>query len=204
MTHSADTSWRGRRWDLPPLILHPFGRGVDTAAAFDSIKLSLSLGGMGEPGLEKEPLLRARYAEFRMLSLVGKDTMRWIAQCMDFAGRDETLANAGIRSQSFADLLVNRTPPGVAARFESWGVTDYRRIVSRAIGINAVFPNPPDFGVISTAFLEEYCAYADCLFACYLGLTPFTRLELASFSFAIYTSDEYLSTIGCGLDDEHA
>lgn len=186
------------------MILHPFGRGVDTTAAFDSIKLSLSLGGIGEPGLEKEPLLRARYAEFRMLCLVGKDTMRWIAQCVDFAGRDEALANAGIRSQSFADFLVNRTPPGVAARFQSWGVTDYRRIVSRAIGVNAVFPNPPDFGVISTAFLEEYCAYADCLFACYQGLTPFTRLELASFSFALYTSDEYLSTIGCGLDDEHA
>src|ERR1039457_1884289 len=198
MTHSADTSWHGRWWDLPPLILHPFGRGLEASASFDSIKLALYLGGMGEPGLEKEPLLRARYAEFRMLSLAGKDVMRWIAQCVDFAGRDETLANAGIhvmrwiaqcvdsagrdetlanagiRPQSFAALLVNRTPPGVAARFESWGVIDYRRILSRAIGVNAVFPNPPDFGVISAEFLEEYYAYADSLFACYRGLTPFT------------------------------
>jgi len=204
MTHSVDTSWHDRRWDLPPLILHPFGRGLEASASFDSIKLTLLLGGMGEPGLEKEPLLRGRYTEFRMLSLAGKDVMRWIAQCVDFAARDEVLAKAGIRAQSFADLLVNRTPPGVAARFEQWGVIDYRRVLSRAIGVNAVFPNPPDFGVISTSFLEEYYAYADSLFTCYQGLAPFTPLAPASFGFALYTSDEYLSTIGCAQDDEQA
>jgi hypothetical protein len=204
MTHSVDTSWHGRWWDLPPLILHPFGRGLEASASFDSIKLALLLGGMGEPGLEKEPLLRGRYTEFRMLSLAGKDVMRWIAQCVDFTSRDEVLTNAGIQPQSFADLLVNRTPPGVAARFEKWGVIDYRRVLSRGIGVNAVFPNPPDFGVISAGFLEEYYAYADSLFACYLGLTPFTPLEPASFGFALYTSDEYLSTIGCAQDDEQA
>jgi hypothetical protein len=204
MNQSVDTLWHGRWWDLPPLILHPFGRGLEASASFDSIKLALYLGGMGEPGLDKEPLLRARYTEFRMLSLAGKDVMRWIAQCMDFAGRDELLANAGIRPQSFADLLVNRTPPGVAARFEKWGVTDYRRVLSRAIGVNAVFPNPPDFGVISVGFLEEYYVYADSLFACYRGLTPFTLLDPAAFGFALYTSDEYMSTLKCGLDDEQA
>ena len=77
-------------------------------------------------------------------------------------------------------------------------------ILSRAIGVNAVFPNPPDFGVISAGFLEDYYAYADSLFACYRGLTPFTPLEPASFGFALYTSDEYLSTIGSGLDEEQA
>src|SRR5277367_4588735 len=96
MTHPVETSWQGRRWNLPPLILHPFDRGLDAAAAFDSIRLSLYLAGMGEPGLEKEPLLRGRYAEFRMLALVGKDLMRWIAQCVDFAGRDPLLAATGI------------------------------------------------------------------------------------------------------------
>ena len=116
MTQPADTLWLGRWWDLPPLILHPFGGGPEAVASLDSIKLALHLGGMGEPGVEKEPLLRARYAEFRMVSLAGKDVMRWIAQCVDFAGRDRELATTGIRAQSFADLLVNRTPPGVAAR----------------------------------------------------------------------------------------
>jgi hypothetical protein len=204
MTHSPDTSLHGRWWDLPPLILHPFGRALEVSASFDNLKLALHPGGMDDPGLEKEPLLRARYVEFRMLSLAGKDAMRWISQCVDFAGRDATLTNAGIRPQSFADLLVNRTPPVVASRFESWGVTDYRRILSRAIGINAVFPNAPDFGVISAEFLENYYGYADSLFVCYQGLTPFTKLEPASFGFSLYTSDEYLSTLRCGLDDEQA
>jgi hypothetical protein len=204
MTYSAESSWPGRWWDLPPLILHPFDRGLDASAALDSMKLSLYLGGMGEPGLEKEPLLRGRYAEFRMLSLVGKDVMRWITQCVDFASRDAVLANAGIRPQSFANLLVNQTPPVVGARFESWAVMDYRRILARAIGVNAVFPNPPDFGVLSTEFLEEYYAYADGLFATYLGLTSFTRLDPASFGFALYTSDEYLKTIACRMDDGQA
>jgi len=202
--YSAESSWHGRWWDLPPLILHPFDHGLDAASAVDSIKLSLHLNGLGAPGVDKEPLLRARYAEFRMLCLVGKDVMRWIAQSVDFAGRDEALANAGIRAQSFADLLVNRTPPAVAARFESWGVLDYRRIVSRAIGVNAVFPIPPGFSVISSEFLEDYYAYADALFACYRGLTPFTPLDPASFGFALYTSDEYLRTLGCGLENEPA
>jgi hypothetical protein len=202
MSDSVGKSWQGRWWDLPPLILHPFDRGLDASAVFDSIKLSLCLNGRGEPGLEKEPLLRGRYAEFRMLSLVGKDVMRWIAQCMDFAGRDETLVAAGIRAQSFADLLVNRTPAVVGTRFELWGVVDYPRVLSRAIGITAVFPNPPGFDVISTDFLEEYYAYADSLFACYQGLTTFTKLESASFGLALYTSDEYLSTLKCVPDDE--
>ncbi len=202
MSQSPETLWHGRLWELPPLILHPFDRGLDASSAFGSIKLSMLLNGIGEPNLEKEPLLRARYMEFRMLSLVGKDVMRWIAQCMDFIGRDETLAAAGIRAQSFADLVVNQTPPAVATRFEAWGVFDYRRIVSRAIGINAVFPEPPGYGVLSAEFLEEYYAYADSLFTCYQGLTRFTPLAPASFVFSLYTSDEYLSTIGCGLDEE--
>lgn len=195
---------QGKWWDLPPLILHPFGRGVEASASFDSIRLALYLSGMGEPGVDKEPLLRGRYTEFRMLCLIGKDVMRWIGQCVDFTSRDRALAVAGIRQQSFADLLVNRTPAVVGARFETWGVIDYHRILARAIGINTVFPVPPDFTVISPAFLEDYYAYADSLFACYLRLEPFVRLEPESFGFSLYTSDEYLSTLHCGLDDEPA
>ena len=203
MSGPSDGLWHGRRWDLPPLILHPLDRGLPNSAIFDSIKLSLYLAGMDDPG-EKETLLRGRYAELRMLCLVGKDVMRWIAQCVDFAGRDEALAQSGIRHQSFADLLVNRTPATVAARFADWGVSDYRRVLSRGIGLNAIFPNPPDFGVVSAEFLEEYYAYADSLFACYQGLVPTVCLEPESFFFALYTSDEYLSTIGCEADDEEA
>jgi hypothetical protein len=203
MTEHSDTFWRGRWWDLPPLILHPFGRGAEAAASFDSIKLALYLSGMGDVGADKEPLLRGRCAEFRMLCLVGKDVMRWIAQGLDFASRDPILAQAGIRPQSFADFLINRTPAMVAARFEHWGVTDYRRLLSRAIGINAVFPLPPGFGAVSTGFLENYYTYADSFFVCHQSLEAFTRLPLESFGFSLYTSDEYLSTLKCAPDDGH-
>ncbi len=180
MSASSDGSWHARRWDLPPLILHPFG---------------------GPEGALEEPLPRGRYAEFRMLCLVGKDVMRWIAQCVDFAGRNEPLAQAGIRPQSFADLLVHGTPAPVSARFESWDVHDYRRILSRAIGLTAVFPDPPDLGVVSEGFLEDYYSYADKLFACYQGLEPFVRLEPEAFPFSLYTSDEYLSTLECAAGE---
>jgi len=204
MGERTDGAWTGRWWDLPPLILHPFDRGLEASAILDSIKLSLQLGGLIEPVVEKERLLRGRYAEFRMLCLVGKDVQRWTAQCMDFAGRDEVLAQAGFRQQSFADLLVNQTPAGVAARFASWGVVDYRRIVSRGIGIHSVFPMPPEYGVVSAEFLEDYYAYADALFNCYQDLAPFARLDTQSFGFSLFTSDEYLSTLDCGLSDEQA
>ncbi|HLY17219.1 MAG TPA: hypothetical protein VKR61_08330 [Bryobacteraceae bacterium] len=193
-------NWRAKWWELPPLILHPFGRSVEAAALFDSVKLSMHLAGLSDPGPDKEPLLRGRCTEFRMLCLLGKDVMRWVGQCVDFTRRDAELTAAGIKAQSFTDLLVNHTPLGVATRFENWGVGDYRRILSRAVGINAVFANPPDFGVISADFLEDYYAYADCLFACYQRREPFTGLGAESFGFALYTSDEYMSTLGCGPD----
>jgi hypothetical protein len=197
MTHSADTSFGGRRWELPPLILHPFGGAVDAAASLDSIKLSLYKTGMGEPGLEKEPLLRARHAEFRMLCLAGKDIMRWVAQCVDFTVREPALAKCGIEPQSFADLLANHTPAGVVDRFRNWGVADYRRILSRAIGVNAIFAAPPEWGAVTCEFLENYYVYADVLFACFQNLTAFTALDPTSFDFELYTSDEYFAKLGC-------
>ncbi len=191
-----------RHWDLPPLILYPFGRGLEAASSLDSIRLALYQAGLGEPDPDLEAMLRGRYTEFRMLCLAGKDLMRWIAQCVDFASRDSSLSQPGIRAQSFADLLVNHTPPAVAARFEDWAVQDYRRILARAIGLNAVFPNPPDPGVLAASFLEDYYAYSDALFTCYLGLTPFAVLDPAAFSLALYTSDEYLNTLRCQPEEE--
>ena len=201
MIDRQENAWQGLHWELPPLILHPFDRGRDCSWALGSIRLSLLLSGLADAGLEKEPLLRARFLEFRMLCLIGKDVMRWLAQCDDFAARDQALASSGICPQSFADLLINRTPPEVAGRFESWAVSDFRRILSRAIGINAVFPEPPGYASISPGFLEEYYAYADSLFNCYLGVADFARLPTASFRFALYTSDEYLATLGYVPDE---
>jgi hypothetical protein len=202
MTESADSRWHGQRWDLPPLILYPFDRALDSAALLDSIRLSLYRNGLADPDPETERLLRGRYTEFRMLCLVGKDIMRWIGQCIDFAGRDEVLARAGIVPQNFADLLVHRTPDAVGARFESWGVPGYRQVLLRAIGVTAVFPTPPDYGTISAEFLEQYYAYADQLFACYMSLAAFSPFDPGRFRFALFTSDEYLNTMKSGLDEE--
>jgi len=182
-------------WTLPPLILYPLGGASAAEAAVDSMRLSLALAGLADANPDRERLLRGRYSELRMVCLVGKDLMRWIRQCLDFAGRDEVLARAGIQEQSFADLLVNQTPPSVIARMEAWGVKDFRRIFVRGIGINAVFPEPPPYAVLSTEFLESCYSFCDSLFACYQSLKHFTRLEPAQFEVSLYTSDEYLSTI---------
>jgi hypothetical protein len=203
MTDSADARWRGRAWELPPLILHPFDRSLDSAALFDSIRLSLFRNGMAEPE-EKAPLLRGRYTEFRMLCLVGKDVMRWIGQCMDFASRDEALAHAGIVPQNFAGLLIDHTPADVAARFEDWGVSGYRQVLARAVGVGAVFPEPPDYDAISVEFLEHYYGFADHLFICYMSLASLRGFEPACFRFSLYTSDEYLNTLNCGMDENSA
>lgn len=208
MTNGSDGFARGRLWDLPPLILHPFGQGLEAATILHSAKLALELHGLAVPDDAaedaREVLLRARCGEFRMLCLVGKDLMRWIRQCMDFVSRDAALAQAGFREQSFADLLVNRTPATVAERFESWGVIDYRRILSRGIGLVAVFPSPPPYEVVSAEFLADYYSYADGLFACHQTVAPFTPLPLESFGVSLYTSDEYLSTLGGGIGEEQS
>jgi hypothetical protein len=180
--------------------LHPLQARLE-AAVVDSRRLSIQVALMGDPAWEKEPLLRGRYAEFRILCLLGKDILRWISQCADFADRDDELRQAGIHPQGFADLLVNGTPEAVAARFECWGVSGFGRVISRAIGINAVFPNPPGYAVISAEFLEQYYSYADSLYACYQSLAPPLRIDYRSFVFSLYTSDEYLDVLGCKTDE---
>lgn len=187
-------SWRDQQWDLPPLILHPFNHSGDKAKLLQSSQLSLYLSGVAEPARNEDleaALLEGRYCEFRMVCCIGKDLTRWINQCADFARRDTRLAGAGIIEQSFSDMLLNHTPPEVAARFEAWGVVQYRRILSRAVGLNAVFPHPPEYEVLSRSFLINYYSYADHLFTCYQNLEPFTRIDPHQFRFSLFTSEEY-------------
>jgi hypothetical protein len=192
-----------RLWELPPVILHPFNNGTDAGAILASIRLSLSADILHAPDANRvearERLLQAKYCEFRMLCFIGRDLKRWMSQCTDFVLREALLANTGIREQSFSDLLVKRTPPSVVARFESWGVADYHRILRRAIGVAAVFPYPPDFTLVSTDFLENCGAFGDILFACYQELTSFRALDPEQFRFALYTSSEYISAMEVGL-----
>jgi hypothetical protein len=194
----VNASWRGQQWELPPLILHPFNHSGDAAKLLQSSKLSLYLSGLvaDEPDEDVEAaLLEGRYCEFQMVCYIGKDLTRWIGQCAEFVRRDQSLAGSGIVEQSFSDMLLNRAPPEVANRFQSWGVVQYRRILSRAIGLNALFPHPPPYEVLSRGFLIHYYSYADHLYTCYQGLEPFTRIDPEQFRFSLFTSEEYAQKI---------
>ena len=100
-----------QRWELPPLILHPFSDQSGPSKLLDSSRASLMLSGLlptdevDEDELTRR-LLEGRLCEIRMLFFVGKDLLRWMAQCEDFIGRVPELSGAGIRQQSFAELLI--------------------------------------------------------------------------------------------------
>ena len=136
-------------------------------------------------------LIEGRACEIRMLFFVGKDLLRWVSQCLDFVAGVAELKNAGIRDQSFAEFLVQTPPEQVRAKLRGWGVFDYKSIFSRAIGLNAVFIEPPDETSVSTEFIRNYFRYADHMFACRQQMQAFTEIGVANFNFDIYASGEY-------------
>src|SRR6476619_5882611 len=98
-------------WDLPPLILHPFQERVSPSALLDNSKAALMLSGLlpsdgSDPDELRRRLLAGRYGEIRMLFYLGKDLLRWIDQCVEWAQRVPELQAAGVCRQSFSDLLV--------------------------------------------------------------------------------------------------
>src|ERR1700687_367132 len=95
---------------LPPLILHPFADATGPNKLVESSRASLKLQGLlpqGESSREDldRSLLEGRYSELRMLYYVGKDLVRWIEQCLEFADRNRSELPAGMVYQSFAALL---------------------------------------------------------------------------------------------------
>src|SRR6266487_6312544 len=80
-----------RKWELPPLILHPFSDQSGPGKLVQSSRASLMLNGLlphdesSEDDLTRK-LIEGRVCEIRMLFFVGKDLLRWIAQCLDFVG----------------------------------------------------------------------------------------------------------------------
>ena len=185
-----------RKWELPPLILHPFSDQSGPGKLVQSSRASLMLDGLlpHDESTEDEltrRLLEGRICEIRMLYFVGKDLLRWIAQCLDFIGSISELKSAGICEQSFAEFLVQNPPEPVRAKLRGWGVFDYKSIFSRAIGLNAVFCAPPDETQISPDFIRNYFRYADHMFACRQQMQPFTEVSVENFHFNIYASGEY-------------
>ena len=94
------------------------------------------------------------------------------------AGRDEPLP-------------IVSPPESVKEKLVKWGVADYVSIFGRAIGINALFAEPPAFETLSEEFLGNYHRYADCLYRTYMESQVYARLDSANFHFTLYASGEY-------------
>ena len=185
-----------QKWELPPLILHPFSDQSGPGKLVQSSRASLMLNGLlphdesSEDELTRK-LIEGRVCEIRMLFFVGKDLLRWVAHCLDFVSSVPELKSAGIREQSFAEFLVQSPPEQVRTKLRGWGVFDYKSIFSRAIGLNAVFHEPPDENSVSSEFIRNYFRYADHMFACRQQMQAFTELTVENFHFDIYASGEY-------------
>jgi hypothetical protein len=183
-------------WKLPPLILHPFSDSSGPGKLVESSRASLMLQGLlpsGElsPDELDRKLLDGRYCEIRMLCYVGRDLVRWIEQCMELVDRDERLRTRGIQLQSFASMLSEDPPPSVREKLSKWGVADYRHIFSRALGLNAIFANPPSREDLSAEFIRHYYRFADQMYRCQLSLHTFTEISCRNFTFELYASGEY-------------
>jgi hypothetical protein len=183
-------------FSLPPLILHPFADAAGPERLVESSRASLVLqgllpGGAHTPEDLERKLIDGRYCEIRMLFYVGRDVMRWVGQCMDFATRNRLILPAGIEKQSFIDLLIESAPSSVEDKLRKWGVADYKAIFSRAIGLNSMFAEVPPRNCLSDEFMRNYFRYADQLFAFSQGQAQYTRINSGRFDFELYYSGEY-------------
>jgi len=126
-----------------------------------------------------------------MLFFLGKDVFRWTGQCVEWAERIPAFQGTEIHGQSFASLLTTSPPEGVKEKLTRWGVLDYVSIFSRAIGLNAMFAEPPVFECLAEEFLRNYHRYADRLYQCYMNAEPHCALDAKKFGFELYASGEY-------------
>jgi len=193
---TATSTFGSAVWSLPPLILHPFNERVPPSALLENSKAALMLSGLipndgTEEDALKRRLLNGRYAELRMLYFLGKDVFRWLDQCLEFAVRLPEMEESELALQSFAGLLTTNPPENVRQKLTGWGVADYSSIFSRAIGLNAVFAEPPGLASLSEDFLRTYHRYADHLYRCFMESQPYCALQITNFRFELYASGEY-------------
>jgi len=196
-THSNRAAQLGDTvWDLPPLILHPFADRVSSERLLENSRNALlACGALGGDGTGQEDLARrlleGRFSEIRMLFYLGKDLVRWMAQCVEFTERVPVLAGLGIREQSFARLLTRHMPQAVGLKLQGWGVNDAGVIFARGIGLNHVFTEPPAFEQMAEDFIRDYHRYADTLFACWQQMENYREITGANFRFDLFASGEY-------------
>ncbi len=189
------TSPASTMWGLPPLILHPFNERTPPSSLLENSKAALMLSGLipNEGASDDElrrKLLAGRYSEIRMLFFLGRDVFRWIDQCMEVVLRTPALQESHYKPQSFAGLAAS-PPVAVREKLVSWGVTDYANVFRRAVGLNAIFAEPPDSAHLSEDFLKEYYRYADMLYRGYTEAEPHRTASEREFRFELYASGEY-------------
>jgi hypothetical protein len=205
----AAPGFGNRRWELPPLILHPFADSSGPEQVMEASRAALMLEGLLSSGdwdcdeLTRRILL-GRFQEIRMLYFVGKDLFRWMDQCVEFAGREQALAPIKLNEQSFALLLTADVPESADRKLKSWGVADYKGVFSRAIGLNSVFAEPPEIQQLSPIFLRHYGQYADHLFTCWQQLATSQRASMRMFHFELYASAEYSRLLESRWADDSA
>ena len=179
---------------LPPLILHPFSGGSGVDDLLEGSRASLALEGLldspEEVSVLRQRMLMGRYQEIRMLVFLGKDIFRWLEQCVESLKVNDGEVSR-VTAQSFAALVVEDPPEAVRRKLENWGVTDRRAVFSRAIGIHALFQDPPPPESLSPVFLQNYHRFADHAYICFQHLDAFTPLDTRKFEFEIYASEEY-------------
>ncbi|HYP15444.1 MAG TPA: hypothetical protein VEQ63_16060 [Bryobacteraceae bacterium] len=186
----------GQIWPLPPLILHPFSDVHSPEKLVQSSRAGLILQGLlprNNHSIERleEILLDGRYCEIRMLYYLGKDTVRWIDQCMEIVGRESKLRAAGIDWQSFAVMLAEDPPASVVEKLKTWGVADHRSIFTRGIALNSIFAEVPARDSLVGGFIRNYHQYADQIFQCRMSASSFARIRSQDFEFQLFASGEY-------------
>ena len=173
-----------RVFHLPPLILHPFSDAAEVE------RLGAILG-EDEPALR---LLKARYAEIRMLCFIGKDLNRWIGTCREFLSQNPDPSAQAISESNLIALLLLSTPDAVRSKLTAWGVQNFESVFSRALGLSYIFCHAPDPETLAVNFIENFREYADLLYrfradAPGPGVPVNVRLE-----FDLFASKEYLAS----------
>ena len=192
---------------LPPLILHPFADQSGPPKVLESSRASLMLQGLLPSGQQtpedlERALLEGRYQEIRMLFYVGKDVLRWVGQCMEHVSRYPELQTSACQPQSFAAYLVQNPPAEVVSKLKRWGVSNHKSIFSRALGLNVILADMPPQEMFAPDFLRHYHRYADQMFHCHLGQTPFADPEQLGFEFEIFASGEYSRMLERGWEEQ--
>jgi hypothetical protein len=163
-------------YELPPLILHPISRCGEALPDPSS---------SGTQNLRAE----ARRVEMRMLCYLGKDLARWVEQCREFTSTHPDLHI--VTEGELLDVLVENPPENVVSKMKGWGVSDFRAIFARALGLRAVFQHPPAREQISEIFLLDLSHFAEALYRARRQAFPKSPDVKYNFQFEVYASGEY-------------